>query len=144
MGINLEITPRVTYTGEIILDLQVESSNIGDSINIAGQLLPKFGSRKATTRLRLREGESNLLAGLLRQDEVKKLQGFPGLMNLPFFKQVFSSNDNSKGESDIIILITPRILRTHELTAENLVPHLHRHAAERRADGCAAPDFAAG
>jgi type II secretory pathway component GspD/PulD (secretin) len=122
VGVNLEITPRVTYTGEIILDVQVESSNIGDSITIANQQLPTFGSRKATTRLRLREGESNLLAGLLRKDELRRLRGFPGIMNLPFFKQVFSANDVSDGESDIVILITPRILRTHELTADNLAP----------------------
>ncbi|MGE3844221.1 MAG: cohesin domain-containing protein, partial [Vicinamibacterales bacterium] len=122
VGVNLEITPRVTYDGEIILDVTVESSNIGDSIDIAGQSLPTFGSRKATTRLRLREGESNLLAGLIRRDELKRLRGIPGIMNLPFFKQVFSSNDNTEGESDIVILITPRIIRTHELTADNLAP----------------------
>lgn len=122
VGVNLEITPRVTYDGEIIMDVTVESSNIGDSIDIAGQSLPTFGSRKATTRLRLREGESNLLAGLIRRDELKRLRGIPGIMNLPFFKQVFSSNDNTEGESDIVILITPRIIRTHELTADNLAP----------------------
>ena len=47
-------------------------------MNIAGQNLPSFGSRKVTTRLRLREGESNLLAGLLREDERRALRGFPG------------------------------------------------------------------
>jgi type II secretory pathway component GspD/PulD (secretin) len=122
VGVNLELTPRVTYAGEIVMDVLVESSNVGESITIAGQDLPTFGSRKATTRLRLREGESNLLAGLLRKDELRRLRGFPGIMNLPFFKQVFSSNDISEGESDIVILITPRILRTHELSAENLSP----------------------
>jgi general secretion pathway protein D len=122
VGVNLEMTPRVTYEGEITLDVSVESSNIGDSIEIAGQSLPTFGSRKATTRLRLREGESNLLAGLIRKDEFKRLRGIPGIMNLPFFKQVLSGNDNSDSESDIVILITPRILRTHELDATNLAP----------------------
>jgi type II secretory pathway component GspD/PulD (secretin) len=122
VGVNLEITPRVTYEGEIVLELFVESSNIGDSIQVAGQSLPTFGSRKATTRLRLREGESNLLAGLLREEQFRRLRGFPGVMNLPFFRQLFSRNDQSRGDTDIIILITPRIVRTHELTQQNLSP----------------------
>jgi type II secretory pathway component GspD/PulD (secretin) len=122
VGVNLEITPRVTYEGEIVLDLFVESSNIGDSIQVAGQSLPTFGSRKATTRLRLREGESNLLAGLLREEQFRRLRGFPGIMNLPFFRQLFTRNDQSRGDTDIIILITPRIVRTHELTQQNLSP----------------------
>ena len=122
VGVNLEITPRVTYEGEIVLELFVESSNIGDSIEVAGQSLPTFGSRKATTRLRLREGESNLLAGLLREEQFRRLRGFPGIMNLPFFRQLFSRTDQSRGDTDIIILITPRIVRTHELTQQNLSP----------------------
>ena len=63
VGVNVAVTPRVTYDGDIILDLEVESSTKGSDVNIAGQNLPSFGSRKVTTRMRLRDGESNLLAG---------------------------------------------------------------------------------
>lgn len=122
VGVILEITPRVTYEGEIVLDLSVESSAVGDSISVAGQSLPTFGSRKAVTRLRLREGESNLLAGLLRDIDRKALRGIPGLMNLPVLRQLFSSNDQRIEQADLVILITPRIVRTHELTEENLRP----------------------
>jgi general secretion pathway protein D len=122
VGVILEITPRVTYEGEIVLDISVESSNVGDSINVAGQALPTFGSRRAVTRLRLREGESNLLAGLLRDIDRKALRGLPGIMNLPVLKQLFSSNDQRIEQADLVILITPRIVRTHELTEENLRP----------------------
>ena len=66
VGVNIEMTPRVTYEGEIILDLTVESSASAPNISVAGQDVPSFGSRKVKTRLRLREGESNLLAGLLQ------------------------------------------------------------------------------
>ena len=71
------MTPRVTYEGEIILELSVESSARGQDTNIAGQNLPSFLSRKVVTKLRLRDGESNLLAGLLREDERRSLRGFP-------------------------------------------------------------------
>ena len=56
----------VDYEGDIMLDLTLENSARGGDVVIAGQALPAFSSRKVTTRLRLRDGESNLLAGLLR------------------------------------------------------------------------------
>ena len=64
VGINIELTPRVTIDGDISLDLMVESSTKGSDQNIAGTNYPSFGERKVTTHLRLRDGESNLLAGL--------------------------------------------------------------------------------
>jgi general secretion pathway protein D len=122
VGIIVEMTPRVTYEGEIILELSVESSARGQDTNIAGQNLPSFLSRKVITKLRLRDGESNLLAGLLREDERRALRGFPGVLRLPVVRQLFSSNDEAIRSSDIVMLLTPRIIRTHELTATDLSP----------------------
>lgn len=122
VGIIIEMTPRVTYEGEIIMDLTVESSTLGQSIEVGGQSAPTFGSRKVTTRLRLREGESNLLAGLLREEERRTLRGFPGLMRLPVLRQLFSDNDDQIQQTDIVMLMTPHIVRTHELTQEDLNP----------------------
>ena len=62
------MTPRVTFDGDVILELSVESSTLGADVNIAGQNLPSFGTRKVETKIRLRDGESTLLAGLLRED----------------------------------------------------------------------------
>jgi hypothetical protein len=122
VGVILEMTPRVTYDGEIILELLVESSTLGGSIDVAGQSVPTFGSRKVTTKLRLREGESNLLAGLLRERDRKDLRGLPGLLRLPVFKQFLSDNDQQIEQTDIVMLLTPHIVRTHELTADDLAP----------------------
>src|SRR5688572_30873312 len=80
IGIIVEMTPRVTYDGDILLEISVESSARGSDTNIAGQNLPSFFSRKVQTKLRMRDGESNLLAGLLREDERKSLTGFPGVL----------------------------------------------------------------
>jgi hypothetical protein len=122
VGIIVEMTPRVTYEGEIILEMSVESSARGQDTNIAGQNLPSFLSRKVVTKLRLRDGESNLLAGLLREDERRSLRGFPGVLRLPVVRQLFSANDEAIRSSDIVMLLTPRIIRTHELTATDLSP----------------------
>ena len=122
IGIIVDMTPRVTYDGDIILEITVENSARGQDTNIAGQNLPSFFSRKVQTKLRLRDGESNLLAGLLREDERKSLTGFPGVMRLPVVRQLFSANDNTIKQTDIVMLLTPRIIRTHELQARDLSP----------------------
>ena len=120
VGVNVAATPRVTLDGDIILDLEVESSTKGADVNIAGQSYPSFGSRKVTTRMRLRDGESNLLAGLLRDDERKSLTGFPGGIHVPVIKQLFSANDEQISQTDIVMLLTPHIIRTQALTERNL------------------------
>ncbi len=122
IGIILEMTPRVTYDGDIILEISLENSSRGQDSNIAGQNLPSFFSRKVQTKLRLRDGESNLLAGLLREDERRSLTGFPGIMRLPILKQLFSNNDSNIKQTDIVMLLTPRIVRTHELRASDFSP----------------------
>jgi len=122
VGVNVEVTPRVTYDGEIVLELVIENSTLGGSIDVGGQSAPTFGTRKVTTKLRLREGESNLLAGLLRERDRRDLRGFPGLLRLPVFKQFLSDNDQSIEQTDIVMLLTPHIVRTHELTARDLSP----------------------
>ncbi len=122
VGVILRMLPRVTYENEIILDLQVENSTVGPPILVAGQSLPTFGTRKVVTRLRLRDGESNLLAGLLSQEERQILRGFPGLLRLPILRRLFSANDESAQATDIVMLLTPRIVRTHRLTQEDVGP----------------------
>jgi type II secretory pathway component GspD/PulD (secretin) len=122
VGVNVVMTPRVTFEGEIILELEVESSTLGGDVNIAGQNLPSFGSRKVHTKLRLRDGESNLLAGLLREDERKSLSGFPGIIHLPILRSLFANNNSSIAQTDIVMLLTPRLVRTHELTQQDVSP----------------------
>ncbi len=122
IGVIVEMTPRVTYEGDIVMDLTLENSARGQDSNIAGQALPAFASRKVTTRLRLRDGESNLLAGLLREDERRSLRGFPGIMRLPLLQQLFADNDSNIRQTDIVMLLTPRIVRSHQLTASDLSP----------------------
>ena len=122
VGVNIAMTPRVTYEGEVILDLTVESSTLGATISVAGQDVPSFGSRKVKTRLRLREGESNLLAGLLKDDQRKSLTGFPGVIRVPVLRSLFGSTADTVNQTDIVMLLTPHIVRTHELTADELAP----------------------
>ena len=120
VGVIVDMTPRVTYSGEVILDLSLESSARSGDVAVAGVTVPSFASRKVTTRLRLRDGESNLLAGLLREDERRSLRGFPGILRMPVLSQLFADNTTNIRQTDIVMLLTPHIVRTHELTARDL------------------------
>lgn len=122
VGVNVEMTPRVTYEGDVLLELTVESSSLGPNINVAGTSAPSFPSRKVSTKLRLRDGESNLLAGLLREDERRAISGIPGLIHVPGLRTLFGGNDNAIAQTDIVMLLTPRIIRTHELRQQDLNP----------------------
>jgi len=122
VGVNLSITPRVSFDGEIILEIVVESSRVGPNIDVAGTSLPSFGSRRAATTLRMRDGESNLLAGLIKEEDRAVVRGMPGLNRIPFIRSIFGGSDTTIGSSDIVMIITPRILRSQELTPADLAP----------------------
>ena len=117
------MTPRVTYDGDIILEItrREQRARPGHATSPA-RTCRRSSRARCTTKLRLRDGESNLLAGLLREDERKSLTGFPGVMRLPIVKQLFSANDNTIKQTDIVMLLTPRIIRTHDLRAQDLSP----------------------
>ena len=138
IGIVVEMTPRVTIEGDVILDLSVENSTKGVDVNVAGQNLPSFGTRKVVTRLRLRDGESNLLAGLLREDERRTLKGVPGLLKLPVLNKLFASNDNDIRTSrhrDAADAAHRADAGDHGGRSQS---HLHRHPAEPRPQWAAA------
>ncbi len=122
VGVIVEMTPRVTYEGEIILTLVVENSTLGANIDVAGTSLPTFGSRRVETVLRLRDGEQHLLAGLLREEDRQTLRGFPGLLRVPLLRSLFGDTDEAVRQTDIVMLLTPRIVRTHELTQRDISP----------------------
>jgi general secretion pathway protein D len=123
VGIKVKMNkPRVTLEGEIVSELEVESSTLGANIDIAGQSLPTFGTRRVTTVIRMREGESLMLAGLLREDQRRALSGFPGLLRTPFLRRIFGNTVDQINQTDIVFLMTPRLVRSSEVTQENLDP----------------------
>jgi general secretion pathway protein D len=122
VGITVDMTPRVTLEGDILLDLNIEDTSRKSDVVIAGINIPAFGQRSVTTRLRLRDGESNLLAGLFQQQDLDSVKGFPGAIHVPVLKDLFSSNARQSDQTDIVMLLTPHIVRTHEITEDDLKP----------------------
>ncbi|HEY0283820.1 MAG TPA: secretin N-terminal domain-containing protein, partial [Vicinamibacterales bacterium] len=121
VGINVRATPKlITDEGDILLELAMSNDTLGPARLVGGQLAPSFPTRSVTTKLRLRDGESHLLAGLLQDDERRSMTGFPGIMSIPGLKYIFGASDDTIAQTDIVMLLTPRIIRTHEYTARDL------------------------
>jgi general secretion pathway protein D len=119
IGVNIDITPRTHHNDDVSLALKIEVSSISGT-GFGG--LPTFGNRSITTTIRLRDGETNLLAGLIRDDERDVLAGVPGLSDLPIVGRLFAHNRRERQETDIIITLTPHIIRVLDLTEDDLRP----------------------
>ena len=118
VGINIEITPRIHHDGLVTLETKFELTFITDPGTAT--LPPTIGKRSVDTLIRLRDNETCILAGLLRDTERKSLQGLPILSDLPVLKHIFSGNKNEIEQTDIVITLTPRIVRFPEISSEDL------------------------
>ena len=117
IGVNIDITPRTHHDDDVSLALKIELSSISGE-GFGG--LPTFGNRSITTVIRLRDGETNMLAGLIRDDERKVLSGVPGLVDIPVIGRLFAYNHMQTQETDIILTLTPHIVRVLDLSAEDV------------------------
>jgi general secretion pathway protein D len=117
IGVNIDITPYTHHNGDVSLDLDIEVSSISGS---GFGDLPTFGNRSINTTIRLRDGETNILAGLIRDDERVVLEGIPGLSDLPIIGRLFARNRRETQETDIIVTLTPRIIRVLDLDESDL------------------------
>ena len=119
IGVNIDITPRTHHDDAVTLTLKVELSAISGT-GFGG--LPTFGSRSINTVIRLKDGETNMLAGLIKDEERSSLASIPGLGNIPVIGRLFGYNKKETLETDIILTLTPRIVRVLNLTADDLQP----------------------
>jgi general secretion pathway protein D len=121
VGVNIDITPRTHHNDDVSLAVRIEVSNLSGT-GYSG--LPTFGTRSITTTIRLRDGETNLLAGLIRDNERTIHKGIPGLSDLPVIGKLFASNERESQQSDIVLMLTPRIIRVLDLNEDDLRPFL--------------------
>ena len=117
IGVNIDITPRVHLDNAVTLVLTISVTSISGS-GFGG--IPTFGNREITTQIRLKDGETNMLAGLIRDDERKVRDGIPGLSDLPAIGRFFGHSRDERTQTDIILMLTPRIVRVLDLTEDDL------------------------
>ena len=119
IGVNIDITPRTHHDDDVSLLLNVAVTNISGT-GFGG--LPTFGNREIKTQIRLRDGETNLLAGLIRDDERRLVEGVPGLSDIPGVGRVFGHTTRTAQQTDIVLTLTPHIVRVLDLTESDLRP----------------------
>jgi general secretion pathway protein D len=123
VGIKIELEPRVHHNQEVTLHVKVEVSNLNGSVAAAGgQSQPIIGTRTFDSVIRLQDGETNFLAGLIRTDESDGDTGVPGLSEIPLLGRLFSKKRTESQRTDVILTLTPHIIRNAEITEEDLQP----------------------
>jgi general secretion pathway protein D len=120
VGVNIDITPRLHHDDEVTLALKVTLSSLGTSTGFGG--LPTFGNREINTTIRLKDGETNMLAGLIRDEERTVMSGIPGLSDVPILGRLFANNHRETLQTDIILTLTPHIVRVLDVTEADLRP----------------------
>jgi len=113
VGLKLEVEPQIFLEDEVGIKVGLEVSNIGSTItSTSGTRTYQIGTRNATTNLRLRDGETQVLAGLISDEDRRTADRVPGLGDLPVAGRLFSSTSDDATRSEIVLLITPRLQRT--------------------------------
>jgi general secretion pathway protein D len=123
VGIRIDIEPRVHHNREITLKIKVEVSNISRFVEASGgQSQPVIGTRTIESTIRLQDGETNFLAGLIRSDDTQTESGIPGLSEIPVIGRLFSKRHSDNQRTDVILTLTPHVIRNAEITEEDLKP----------------------
>jgi general secretion pathway protein D len=113
VGLKLEVEPLISLDDEVSMKVGLEVSNITNTVkSTSGSLTYQLGTRTAATNLRLRDGETQVLAGLISTDDRRAADRVPGLGELPIAGRLFSHTLDNNNRTEIILLITPRLART--------------------------------
>lgn len=120
VGVNVDILPKIHGDDEVSLHVEIDISTVKERIDIGGIQQPVIGQRKVIHDLRLREGEMNLIGGLVQQTETRTYSGIPLLMQIPYLGRLFSTESITRNESELMIALVPHIIRSQEIMPVNL------------------------
>ena len=111
VGLKLDVEPRITADDYVNIKVGLEVSSLGDrTITKNGATVYTIGTRNANTILRLKNGETQVLAGLISDDERKNASKLPGLGDIPLLGRLFANQQDQKTKTEIVLAITPRII----------------------------------
>jgi general secretion pathway protein D len=110
-GLKLDVEPNVHLDDEVAIKVQLEVSNILAQLNTSGTISYRLGTRNAATTLRLKDGETQVLAGLINNEDRRSVARVPLLGEVPVFGRLFRNDSDQNAKSEIVLLITPRIVR---------------------------------
>lgn len=119
IGIRLTVEPDIHVDNSTTVKLGLEVSSLGENLGTANEPAYRIGTRNAETVMLLRDGETAILGGLIRDDERNTRVRFPGLGSIPLIGSLFTSYDDSGGRSDVLLTITPRVVRGWDAPANH-------------------------
>jgi general secretion pathway protein D len=119
VGVNIDVTPHVHANGEISLKISMDVSAVTGQSNIGGISQPIIGQRKIEHDIRLKDGEANLLGGIMEDQQTKQLSGIPGLAQIPILRYLFGQVNQDHSENEIVFAIVPHIIRGTDVNEIN-------------------------
>jgi len=119
VGVNIDITPRVHAGREVSLKVSLDISSVTGNSNIGGISQPIIGQRKIEHEIRLKEGEVNLLGGMIEEDQTQSLSGLPILAQIPFLKYFFGQDVRDHRENELVFALIPHIVRGPDVNDSN-------------------------
>lgn len=119
VGVNIDITPKVHAGREVTLKVSMDISSVTGQSNIGGISQPVIGQRKIEHEIRLKEGEVNIMGGILEDQDIRSLSGIPGLSQIPILKYLFSQSNVEHKENEIVFALIPHVIRARDVTDLN-------------------------
>lgn len=120
VGVNVDVTPRIHPNGEVSLKMKIEVSQVTGTSTIGGIQQPIIGTKSIEHDIRLKDGEVNILGGLFERIDSNTVNGWPGFAQVPFLKYLFSDNKTDHQENDVLIVVTPHIVRLPDWSRADL------------------------
>jgi general secretion pathway protein D len=120
VGVNIDIVPYIHANREVTLKMSFEVSSVTGEQTIDGVTEPTIGQRRIEHQARLADGEVNLIGGILQDSDSHSLSGYPLLTKIPILKYLFGQENKDREQSEIVFAITPHVVRSNEVTDENL------------------------
>jgi general secretion pathway protein D len=115
VGLKLDVQPRIALDDYVNIKVDLEVSSLGDKVTSGNTIAYTIGTRNANTVLRLKDGETQVLAGLIQDDERKNASKLPGLGDIPLLGRLFSDQTNQKTKTEIVLAITPHVISNLKL-----------------------------
>ena len=119
VGVNIDITPRVHAGREVTLKVSLDISSVTGQSNIGGISQPIIGQRKVEHEIRLKEGEVNLLGGMMEDSQTRSISGLPILATIPFLKYFFGQDTRDHSEQELVFALIPHIIRGMDVNDQN-------------------------
>jgi general secretion pathway protein D len=134
VGIGLTVTPFINQDGLVVMQIEETIDERGKDVEIDGNPIPETTSRTLSAEIAVRDRETIILGGFIRNSDSKSKSGVPLLKDIPLIGALFSSRNNSKARQELIVLMRPTVLRTPELAALQVDVEKQRLPGVRQAE----------